>query len=313
MNTQEFINIALASDDNYAQHIAVVIASIMSNTTTKNICFYILSDSISNIKKDKIQETADSFGAKIVFLELSMNTMFDNFYTSGHLSKATYFRLNITNLVGPEVKKIIYMDVDIIVLGDVAELWNYNMHDYPVAATMDLGLMSSKRSMKNKKENLGILPKDNYFNAGILVIDVDKWRHNTYTEDVIKLASTQHYRHHDQDALNKVFHKNWQSIPIKWDVLPPVYNLFPKLIFNSRFKQLALDAKRNACIIHYAGRYKPWEFPKQEIFNDKYYYYLKLTAFKDVKMPQPSKNMKGKSLSRALWRLKIANFLSRIL
>ena len=61
-------------------------------------------------------------------------------------------------------------------------------------------------------------------------------------------------------------------------------------------------------ILHFAGRYKPWEFDSHKGFNDAYYYYLKKTKFADVKMPQPGKNMKGKSIIRQMVRLRIADF-----
>ena len=60
-------------------------------------------------------------------------------------------------------------------------------------------------------------------------------------------------------------------------------------------------------IMHYAGRYKPWEFVVNKGFNDMYYLYLSKTAFANVKMPQPSKNMKGKSIKRQMLRLKLAD------
>ena len=65
-------------------------------------------------------------------------------------------------------------------------------------------------------------------------------------------------------------------------------------------------------IIHYAGRYKPWEFTLHKGFNEKYYEYLQLTAFKNEKMPQPNKNMNGKSIFRQMVRLKIADFWTKI-
>ena len=75
----------------------------------------------------------------------------------------------------------------------------------------------------------------------------------------------------------------------------------------------AISARKNKAVLHYAGRYKPWEFESKDGFNEKYYYYLQKTAFADVKMPQPSKDMKGKSIARQLMRLRIADFWENIL
>ena len=65
-------------------------------------------------------------------------------------------------------------------------------------------------------------------------------------------------------------------------------------------------------IMHYAGRYMPWELCVYVGFNDTYYKFLQLTAFKNEKMPQPNQNMKGKSIFRQLLRLKMADFWCKV-
>lgn len=311
--TLDTINIALAADNNYAQHVSVVIASVMSNTDTKDVCFYLLSDGIEENKLIRIKNTATRFGAEVCVLDLSKYDMFDNLFTSGHISKAAYFRLDIANLVPQCVKRIIYTDVDLIVRGDIKELWNFEMNGKPLAAVSDLGIMSSERLMKQKHNVLGINTYDDYFNSGVLIIDVEAWRTNSYAKEVIDLASNGNLPHHDQDALNKVFYKKWQPLPLKWNVIPPVYNLFFKILLSGRFRKIALEARQNMSIMHFAGRYKPWEFARQSSFNNEYYDYMAKTDFANEKMPQPGRNMKGKSLTRALWRLKIADFWSAVL
>jgi len=302
------IHIALAADDNYAQHVAVVVASVMANATTKDICFHVLSDNISDEKKDKIVATATTLGAEADIIELANIELFTGLFTSGHISRAAYFRLDIANLVDASVKKIVYMDVDLVVYGDIVELYNQNLQNKPLGAVPDFGIMSSKRLMKQKNKVLGLRTDDQYFNSGVLLLDLDKWRKENYAKEVIELAASGNLPHHDQDALNKVFYGKWQALPLKWNVIPPVFNLFFKILWNSSLRKMAIEAKRNQCIMHFAGRYKPWEFAKQEMFNNGYYEYLAKTAFKDSSMPQPGKNMQGKSITRALWRLKLADF-----
>ena len=117
----------------------------------------------------------------------------------------------------------------------------------------------------------------------------------------------------DQDALNKVFLGNWTALPMKWNVIPPVFNLFSKILFNSDLCKNAIAARKDKAILHFAGRYKPWEFELHKGFNDAYYFYLQKTKFANVKMPQPGKNMKGKSITRQMVRLRIADFWQGLL
>ena len=187
------------------------------------------------------------------------------------------------------------------------------MQGKPLAAVPDYGIMASKRLMKQKHEVIG-LPLDSlYFNSGVVIMDLEQWRKHDYAKQVIELAAVGNLPHHDQDALNKVFLGNWTVLPMKWNVIPPVFNLFSKILFNSDLCKNAIAARKDKAILHFAGRYKPWEFELHKGFNDAYYFYLQKTKFANVKMPQPGKNMKGKSITRQMVRLRIADFWQGLL
>ena len=103
-----------------------------------------------------------------------------------------------------------------------------------------------------------------------------------YTKQILEIINNNQFPHHDQDALNKLFMHKWQALDLRWNIIPPVFNLFPKVLLNSRFRIIAIKARKNPGIIHYAGRYKPGEFTLHNGFNDKYYEYLQQTAFADA-------------------------------
>lgn len=307
------INIALASDNSYAQHVAVVMASILANTDYKNrLCFYLLSDGIDADKILKLKKTISGTGAELTVCDLSAYQGFEKLYTSGHISKAAYFRLYMANILPSDVQNVIYIDVDLIVLSDISELWNIDIQGKPIAAVPDYGIMASKRLMKQKQEVIGLSADKSYFNSGVVLMDLTQWREHDYSSKVIHLAATGNFPHHDQDALNKLFMDNWFELPLKWNVIPPIFDLLPKVLFNSEFRENGIKARNNIAILHYAGRYKPWEFPIKRGFNDKYYAYLGKTAFADEPMPKPSKNMKGKSLLRQMLRIYVADFISKL-
>lgn len=309
MNNQ--INIAFASDDNYAQHIAVVIASIMENTQDA-ICFYIINDNISTEKIEKLKNTALNLKAKIEFIDVPQEK-FNDLYLSGHVSKAAYLRLALADILPNEINKIIYLDVDLLVYDDIKKLWDIDLQNLSLAAVPDFGIMTSKRLCRQKKQVLGLPVGKSYFNSGVLVINLKEWRKRNYTKQILEMIHNNSFPHHDQDALNKLFMNKWKSLDLRWNIIPPVFNLFPKVLLNRKFRSNAIQAKKNPGIIHYAGRYKPWEFAQHVGFNDIYYKYLRQTAFAEISMPQPGKDMRGKSIVRQLIRLKIANFWTKIL
>lgn len=307
----ETINIVLCSDDNYAQHIAVVMASVTANTKAQ-VCFFVINDDISQEKTIKLKKTAVKLNTVIEFIDVP-EEKFTNVYLSGHVSKAAYFRLALADIMPDDIEKVIYLDVDLLVYDDIKNLWQNDIKKYALAAVPDFGIMASNRLCRQKKEVIGLPKGKAYFNSGVLLINLKKWREENYTKQILEIINKNKFPHHDQDALNKLFMNNWLTLDLRWNIIPPVYNLFPKVLFNKLFRKQALEAKRNPAIIHYAGRYKPWEFSYHQDFNDTYYKYLKQTAFADEKMPQPGKNMKGKSITRQLMRLKIANFWTKLL
>ena len=309
---REFINIVFASDNNYAQHTAVAMTSVLLNTTVpEKIKFFLIDDNIDQNNKDKILSTVKSLHGNIEFVKIK-NTDLENCYVSGELSRASYFRLDIANILDNDIRKIIYLDCDLLVYDDIEKMWSIDMNGKPIAATCDYGIMASKRIRKQKNKFIGLPFTTPYFNAGVLMMDLDMWRKYDYAKDIIQLATYNKYPNHDQDALNKFFMNNWQEIPLRWDVIPPVFNLFLKIIVNKNLRNKAIEAKLNPAIFHYAGGYKPWEYKIYHGFNDKYYEYLQYTDFKDAVMPQFDKRRKNRSITRQILRLRLADFWVKV-
>lgn len=306
------INIVFASDNNYAQHTAVAMASVLVNTKVpQKIQFYLIDDEIQQENKEKIIKTVQNLGGNIEFIKIK-NSKLEDCYVSGELSRASYFRLDIANILDESIEKIIYLDCDLLVYDDIEKMWQLDMGGKPVAATCDLGIMASARVRKQKNKFIGLPFDTPYFNAGVLIMDLKKWRDGNYAEAIIALATQNKYPNHDQDALNKFFMNNWQEIPLRWDVIPPVFNLFFKILNKPDLRKKAIEAKLNPAIFHYAGGYKPWEYEIHDGFNDKYYEYLKLTEYKDAKMPQFDKRRKNRSIKRQMLRLKMGNMWAKI-
>lgn len=306
------INIVFASDNNYAQHTAVAMASVLVNTKVpQKIQFYLIDDKIQPENKEKITKTVQNLGGNIEFIKIK-NSRLEDCYVSGELSRASYFRLDIANILDESIEKIIYLDCDLLVYDDIEKMWQLDMGGKPVAATCDLGIMASARVRKQKNNFIGLPFDAPYFNAGVLMMDLKKWRDGNYAEAIIALATQNKYPNHDQDALNKFFMNNWQEIPLRWDVIPPVFNLFLKIVTKPDLRKKAIEAKLNPAIFHYAGGYKPWEYEIHNGFNEKYYEYLKLTEYKDAKMPQFDKRRKNRSIKRQMLRLKMGNMWAKI-
>lgn len=167
-----------------------------------------------------------------------------------------------------------------MVLDDIEELWDMDLGGKPVGAVPDLGILASSRMRRQKEETLGIPEGELYFNSGVMVLDVAAWRKEGYGPQVVECVETGNFRHHDQDGLNKVFYHNWQVLPLRWNVIPPVFTLPVKVLKKSRWRNLALEALERPAVFHWAGKYKPWKLGPQK-YSRKYYEYLDKTPFKE--------------------------------
>ena len=180
----------------------------MNNTNKNNtVTFYILQEDLSTMHKNMLTDTAIMNNCNIEFLQI-MDPSMDELFVSAQLSKAAYYRLEMVKLLPDIVKKIIYLDCDLLVFKDIETLWSIDMENKPLAAVADLGIMASSKDAKKKEQSLGIKVGEPYFNSGMLIVDVEKWREANYADLVKEAAISHDYQHHDQDALNGVFYGN---------------------------------------------------------------------------------------------------------
>lgn len=308
----KYINIVFSSDDNYAQHTAVAMTSVLMNTAVPaRVRFFVIDDGITDIKKEKISKTVGRFNSTVNFINVKNEQLMQGF-VSGEISRACYFRIDIPNILPDEISKVIYLDCDLLLYDDIKKLWETDIGSYPVAAVCDYGIMASARLRKQKNKFIGLPDKAEYFNSGVLIINLEEWRRHDYSKVVMETVLSNKYPNHDQDALNKVFMHNWYVLPLRWNVIPPVFNLFIKILKNKVMRSKAIAAKKNPAIFHYAGGYKAWEYTVYQGFNDRYYQYLAESAFKDAQMPQPDLRRKHRSIKRQISRLKIADLLAKV-
>lgn len=303
------INIVVSTDDNFAQHATIALMSACEKCSSDyTICAYILDGDICAEKKQKMTESLRRYECEVTFVNVDTKK-YKLFYTSYQYTAAIYYRLDIPNLLAKDVEKCIYVDCDVIFMDDVSKLWNTPLHGHPIGAVEDIGISSSKRSSAAKKAELGLENGSDYFNSGMVVMDLKQWREQDMSSKAMKLAAENEFRSHDQDILNKLFMNNWCHIDLRWNVIPPITYMYPKLLFSKKNVCRSFSARINMGILHYAGRYKAWEYKRYKVFNAKYYELLSKSAFADMPMPQLSKQNIGRNFTKEIVRIYIANIL----
>lgn len=234
----EDIQIVSATNDIYAPHLAVMFTSIILNHTSANpLRFNIIGgEDLTPAGKTKLTRTLARFNHKPIFWNVDKD-FFSKYPLTGILTMETYFRLDIPDLLKKSIKKVIYLDCDTIVNEDIANLWNVDLSQYYVGAVIDTDL-------QYRCDDLNIPRNSGYFNAGVLVINLEKWRKHNIAGKVIDFLNNPpcDLTYHDQDALNALLFDKWLKLDKKWNTL-----------------SIELDhTDDKPSIIHFVTPNKPW-------------------------------------------------------
>ena len=268
-NNLKVIPIFFAVDDGYVPFLAVALESLIRNSS-KNYYYAIkiLYTDIEERNKKKIAKY-ERDNVKIEFVDLNyyIEEVKDKLYTRDYYTNTTYFRLFIPNLY-PQYDKVLYLDSDIVVLGDIADLYNVEIGDNLVAAAPDDVIQSSNIFQEYAERVVGVAKYQHYFNAGILLMNLDEMRKFDFQEKFLYLLEQIKFTvAQDQDYLNRLCKGRAKIISTVWDRMP---------IPDPNVKEEDLK------IIHYNLIYKPWHF--DDVLYNKYFWdYAKKTEFyKDI-------------------------------
>ena len=281
--THSNIHIGYGIDNNYARCCASSIASFCFNNPTKNFNFHIMTNDLSTTNKKQFEQLAQLYSVNIYIYEINIDTL-AKLPTQTHLPIATYFRF-ILPLILDNVDKLFYIDADIICLQNADDLFNINLNNNIIGAVPDLSWMNKKR---NKTLNL---QNHIYFNAGMLIINIDKWNNfNTFAKVLQAIQNEpQKFRYLDQDALNLILTKHIQYLDTKFNCID-INNI----------------DKKNIILLHFAAHPKPWNiaFPISKVCNEfnknLYQYYENKTPWKNLPLELPKNYKEIKIYAKAL-------------
>ncbi|MBR6033973.1 MAG: 1-acyl-sn-glycerol-3-phosphate acyltransferase [Clostridia bacterium] len=266
MSQENTIPIFFAVDNSYVPILAVALKSIMENASKNNT--YLIKVLYTNISEKNMAEIKkikqSNFDIEFVNLNYYIDEVKDKLYTRDYYTKTTYFRLFIPNLY-PQFDKALYLDADIVVLADIAELYNQEIGDNLVAAVPDEAVKNTPEFQTYVERVVGVTTYKNYFNAGILLMNLDELRKFKFQEKFLYLLETVKYTvAQDQDYLNRLCKGRVKILDAVWDKMPmPSENI----------------TDRELKIIHYNLSFKPWHNPT--LYEDFFWKYAKQTDFID--------------------------------
>lgn len=266
------IPIFLISDEKYAKYAAVTIQSVISGTNEK-LAFYVLDGGISEDIAKKMFQMVEKSKNSIEFIKIDIK-LFEKFPNLAHFSLNSYFRYLIADLK-PEIKKALYIDTDMIIDGDVAEIYNAELDGMPLGAVPYIEEDLHLNKFKKYKSILGLPNNHLYFNSGLLLIDCEYWRKHNIAETLLNKTTEicDKLQMPDQDVLNIVFADNYK-------ILPKQFNLVADLSIKYLDLNKLINEQKGAFVIHYTGgnRVRPWM--KKDVPCAQYFWHLaKKTPF----------------------------------
>lgn len=201
----------------------------------------------------------------------------DVLMSKSHITRPTYFRLLLPDLL--EEDKCIYLDTDTIVLLDLARMYNIDMGDCYVAGVRHPGVVvpCSHEFCKN----IGIPSADQYINAGVLLMNLEKLRHDGMVKKFLELISW-NMPMQDQDIINNACYGKILRIPFKYNVLTKLSDVCSVDYKNTYSETELREAWNRPAIIHYADLNKPWNSGGCAFADYWWKYFWKSPAYKCV-------------------------------
>lgn len=257
------IPIVFSSDNNYCPYLGVAIKSIIDNSSIKNNHdVIILNEDISRENKEKIFhliKNIKNFSIRFINVKNFIKKP-DIFYVSGYFSIASYYRLFLEKIC-KNYKKIIYLDCDVVVVGDISKLFKIKLGNKLLGAVITHGISKDQNFKEYINKTLKISDQSKYFNSGVLLIDIKNITKFKLLEKSIKaLKKIKTPIFVDQCILNSVCFKKVKFIKNK-------FNHYAGFIKDSKQK----------LIVHYNGD-KPWEKLDKPL-GYLFWKYAKLTDF----------------------------------
>jgi len=261
MRTTVFFCIA----SNYWRHAAVAISSLVSNADHLDV--HVFYESENPRWQKKINRLFKSSNSRLFYTSFD-KSLAKNLKNCGHLGLSTYFRLFVPSLLN-HCQKLIYLDSDLVVLGDINELNAISIDEFVLAAAPIL----SQNQTNYHQQRLGYSNNNGYFNAGVLVINVEKW----LKDDILAKTLTFHENcpdrvlYADQDLLNYVLSADnqWKHLDYDWNMT--VENFSDQNDDSLKIDNDTLSRLRDTPkIVHFNGQYKPWHFMYKHPFKSEY-------------------------------------------
>lgn len=258
------MQVICATDGNYLRHCVAMLQSLRKQNQRDDLSVHLIFDRADSQQLSTAVGHLHDLLPSLSLLQASPEPL-KGFPVNGHATIATYFRLLLPELLPSRSERVIFIDSDTIITSSLDELWEMPLHGKALAAVPEHRL-----SCRDHGYIYG-----EYFNAGIMLIDLKKWRSSQLLERGRRFAQDHpdRLRHWDQDVLNHVFSGDWLPLDDRWNACPHLFGLTDGYEeISEQLSESEREAIINPAIVHFAGPgpVKPWNARCKHPLRDRY-------------------------------------------
>ena len=317
------VSICMVSSEEYSIFVAVTIESIIESASPeRKYDLLVLSADMSEQNQMLLKSlTTKVDNVSLRFINISSIVEGKTFFTWAHFTKHTYFRLLIPYIL-EDYDKIIYLDSDVVVNKDIANLYDLDVSEYLLAAARDTHVIGSASEkcpyrVDYYKEELSLKNVKDYFQGGVVLYNLKNMRLAFPDWYLLKKATSSTYRWFDQDILNVECEGRVKIIENKWNVMTfnNLTSVDEQYLDDELYKEY-MDAKKDPWIIHYVGRSMPCFTPYGDLYwyywnyaKNTPYYEILLSTMMDLKIGEYEHKLKMSTIKQG----KVHSYLNKIL
>jgi len=287
---KDSIPIVLAANNLYVPILTVCLQSILDTASPSTIYDIVVFH--TDITKNHIEQLTRIAlpyqNIRLDFVNVAKRVSGYQLQAKEHITTETFYRFLILDIMS-SYKKVIYLDSDLIVKRDLSQLYNTDLGSNLIGAVKDADFQGqyNKRDSDMREYCTAILRLEkpyNYFQAGVLLINVEKLNHCITVEELFQMADTGVFRFSDQDILNVICQNRVHFLDMRWNLLTDCGGERWKNVI-SHAPHFLMDeyeeARKEPYIIHYAGYLKPWKKTNED-YAEEFWKIARRTEFYEV-------------------------------
>ena len=272
------VEIAFGCDHGYLQPLTVAIVSVLATSLAPSrIRFWLITKTLDGTTLAPLRAIIEENGAQLETRAPLADGNIATMPLGEHFTEATYYRLMLPRVLPADVSRLIYLDSDVIVRHPIEHLWSVSLGKFSTAAVFNPRALNwSEMGLRREKD---------YFNAGVLLMDLKRWRWEQIHQRALNFAAG--YKGAlpcaDQDALNHVLAGAWKRLDLRWN---QQYKFFQHSARYLHVSWLGLWRARSApYIVHYSTNTKPWHSENQHPWRSLYFEQLDRTNYRGWRPP----------------------------